>query len=79
MFPGQTEYGTCGNISRSAVIQHAKNKAYAIKILEFLSENSTQRIYADDFGYPITSGVKWHPLARNWGKFKANSLNLNQI
>tara|TARA_B100000315_G_C14560127_1_gene580087 strand:- start:604 stop:1662 length:1059 start_codon:yes stop_codon:yes gene_type:complete len=80
LFPGQSDRGTHVNISGAAVTEHAKNKANAIKLLEFLSENFAQKMYADqNFEYPVKSGVAWHPLVASWGKFKADSINLNQI
>ncbi len=80
VFPGQAEQGTHVNISGAAVTEHAKNKANAIKLLEFLSENFAQKMYAEqNFEYPVKAGVEWHPLVASWGKFKADSRNLNEI
>ena len=72
--------GTHVNISGAAITEHAKNKANAIKLLEFLSENFAQKMYAEqNFEYPVKAGVPWHPLVASWGKFKADSTNLNEI
>jgi iron(III) transport system substrate-binding protein len=80
IFPGQNERGTHVNISGAAVTEHAKNKANAIKLLEFLSENFAQKMYAEqNFEYPVKAGVEWHPLVASWGKFKADTINLNEI
>ncbi len=80
LFPGQNDRGTHVNISGAAVTEYAKNKANAIKLLEFLSENFAQKMYADqNFEYPVKAGVAWHPLVASWGKFKADSINLNEI
>lgn len=80
LFPGQMSQGTHVNISGAAITEHAKNKANAIKLLEFLSENFAQKMYAEqNFEYPVKAGVPWHPLVASWGKFKADSTNLNEI
>jgi iron(III) transport system substrate-binding protein len=80
VFPGQNSQGTHVNISGAAVTEHAKNKANAIKLLEFLSENFAQKLYAEqNFEYPVKAGVAWHPLVASWGKFKADTTNLNEI
>jgi iron(III) transport system substrate-binding protein len=80
VFPGQRERGTHVNISGAAITKHAKNKANAIKLLEFLSEDFAQKMYSQqNFEYPVKPGVEWHPLVTSWGKFKADSGNLNAI
>ena len=80
LFPGQSDRGTHVNISGAAITEHAKNKANAIKLLEFLSKNFAQKMYADqNFEYPVKAGVAWHPLVASWGKFKADKINLNKI
>jgi len=80
LFPGQNGRGTHVNISGAAVTEHAKNKANAVKLLEFLSENFAQKMYADqNFEYPVKAGVAWHPLVASWGRFKADKINLDEI
>jgi iron(III) transport system substrate-binding protein len=80
VFPGQADRGTHVNISGAAVTEHAKNKANAVKLLEFLSEKFAQKMYAEqNFEYPVRDGVEWHPLVASWGKFKADGINLNEI
>ncbi|MGY9062824.1 MAG: extracellular solute-binding protein [Rhodospirillales bacterium] len=80
IFPNQKDRGTHTNISGAAVTKSAKNKANAIKFIEFLTSNKAQKIYAEDnFEYPVKAGVALHPVVRNWGTFKADDLHLSNV
>lgn len=80
LFPNQAGRGTHVNISGAAVTKHAKNKANAVKLLEFLSENFAQKMYADqNFEYPVKAGVELHPMVAGWGKFKSDAVNLDNV
>ena len=80
IFPNQGDRGTHVNISGTGVAKSAKNKANAIKLIEFLSGDAAQKIYAEDnFEYPIKAGVKLHPIVAGWGKFKADETFLSKI
>ena len=80
LFPNQRNRGTHVNISGAAIAKSAKNRDYAIKLLEFLSGSFAQKIYAgQNFEYPVKEGVEWHPLVAGWGTFKADAINLVEI
>ena len=80
IFPNQDGIGTHVNISGAGVTKSAKNKANAVKLIEFLSDDAAQKIYAEDnFEYPIKAGVKLHPIVAGWGKFKAEETFLFKI
>jgi len=80
VFPNQQDRGTHVNISGSAVTKSAKNKANAIKLIEFLSGDAAQKIYAqDNFEYPIKAGVAVPALVASWGTFKADETFLSNI
>ncbi len=80
IFPNQSGGGTHINISGAGVTNSAKNKANAIKLIEFLSGDAAQKIYAEDnFEYPIKAGVKLHPIVAGWGAFKADERFLSKI
>jgi iron(III) transport system substrate-binding protein len=65
------------NVSGAGVTRHAKNKAEAIRFLEWLSSTKAQNLYADDnLEYPANPATKPAPLVSAWGGFKQNSLNL---
>ncbi|MCZ6607753.1 MAG: extracellular solute-binding protein, partial [Alphaproteobacteria bacterium] len=72
--------GTHVNLSGGAVTKSAKNRDNAIRLLEFLSGDFAQRIYAEqNFEYPVKSGVPLHPLVASWGTFKADTVHLTEV
>lgn len=80
IFPNQKDRGTHVNISGAGITKSAKNKANAVKLIEFLSGDAAQKIYAEDnFEYPIKAGVKLHPIVAGWGTFKADETFLSQV
>jgi iron(III) transport system substrate-binding protein len=80
IFPNQSGSGAHVNISGAAATKSAKNKENAIKLIEFLSEDAAQKIYAEDnFEYPVKAGTAVHPLVASWGSFKADTVFLSKI
>ena len=80
IFPNQNGRGAHVNISGAGVTKSAKNKANAIKLIEFLSGDTAQKIYAEaNFEYPVKEGVALHPMVASWGKFKADKAYLSKI
>jgi len=80
VFPNQKDRGAHVNISGAAVTRHAKNRANAIRLIEFLSEDHAQKLYADrNFEYPLKKGVKTSSLVDSWGKFKADAISLSKV
>ena len=80
VFPNQKDRGAHVNISGAAVAKHAKNRKNAIRLIEFLSGEHAQKLYADqNYEYPLKKGVKIHPLVASWGKFKADTINLAEV
>ena len=80
IFPNQGDRGTHVNISGAGVTRSAKNRDNAIKLIEFLSGNTAQKIYAErNFEYPVKAGVTVHPLVASWGTFKADTVHLDKV
>ena len=80
IFPNQADRGAHVNISGAAVTKSAKNKANAIRLIEYLSGDAAQKIYAErNFEYPVKPGVALHPLVASWGTFKADKAYLAEI
>ena len=80
IFPNRNERGTHVNISGAGVTKSAKNKADAIKLLEFLTGDTAQKMYAErNFEYPVKDGVPLHPLVASWGDFKADKAHLSNV
>jgi iron(III) transport system substrate-binding protein len=80
IFPNQSDRGTHVNISGAAVTKSAKNKAEAVRLIEFLADDEAQKIYAErNFEYPVRAGVPLHPIVASWGAFKADTVLLSNV
>jgi len=80
VFPNQGDRGTHVNISGMALTKSAPNKNNAIKLMEYLSNNTAQTMYAEqNFEYPVNPEVKPSELVASWGEFKADTLPLSDI
>jgi iron(III) transport system substrate-binding protein len=80
IFPNQGGRGTHVNISGAAVTKSAKHRGAAVKLIEYLSGDAAQAIYARrNFEYPVKPGVPLLPLVASWGDFKADSTLLSKI
>ncbi|MGH7305749.1 MAG: extracellular solute-binding protein [Candidatus Rokuibacteriota bacterium] len=73
----QQTTGTHVNVSGAGVIAHAKNRANAIKLLEFLSSPEAQQMFADvAFEYPANPQASVNPIVAKWGKLKQDDINV---
>ena len=73
----QETMGTHVNISGAGITAHAKNRANAIKFLEFLSSPEAQQMFANlSFEYPANPQAAIHPVVAKWGKFKQDDINI---
>jgi len=80
VFPNQDDRGTHMNISGVIMSKSASNKQNAIKLMEFLSSEKAQQLYADvNHEYPVNQGVAASDLVQSWGEFKYDSLPLSEI
>ena len=76
-WPNQDTSGVHMNVSGAGVTKHAKNKAEAVKLLEWLSSEEAQGKFAAlNFEYPANDSVKPDPLIAAWGEFKGNPMNV---
>lgn len=79
-FPNQSGRGAHMNISAGAVTKAAPNRDNAVALLEFLSGEEAQHMYAEiNDEYPVKPGVEWSERVRSWGGFKADPLPLQAI
>ncbi|MGY6741718.1 MAG: Fe(3+) ABC transporter substrate-binding protein [Cecembia sp.] len=79
-FPNQEDRGTHINISGAGVTKYAPNKDNAIKLIEFLSESSSQEFLANiNFEYPVNPSTEFSDLLKKWGSFKSDDLNLSVL
>jgi iron(III) transport system substrate-binding protein len=73
----QQTTGTHVNISGAGVTAHAKNRANAIKLIEFLTSPEAQQMFADaNFEYPANPQAGVNPVIAKWGKFRQDDTNV---
>jgi iron(III) transport system substrate-binding protein len=73
----QQTTGTHVNVSGAGVTAHAKNRANAVKFLEFLSTAEAQQMFADvAFEFPANPQAAVNPIVAKWGKFKQDDINI---
>lgn len=76
-WPNQNTSGVHVNISGAGVLTHTKNKEAARMLLEWLSSEKAQNLYADvNLEYPANPQVVPHSMIVSWGNFKQNPINL---
>lgn len=79
-WPNQKGRGAHVNVSGIALTNSSKNRDNAIKLIEFLASSEAQQWYAEANGeFPVLDSIPVSALLRAWGKFKPDTLNLNQL
>lgn len=80
VFPNQEGRGAHVNISGAGVLKGSKNKAAALELIEFLSSDKAQEIYAQqNFEYPVVDNVKADAITAKLGTFKADQISLAEV
>lgn len=79
-FPNQSGRGAHINVSGAVIAKYAPHKDAALKLLNFLSSDKAQALYAElNMEYPVKPGVAPSKMVQSWGEFKADSIALNQV
>jgi len=79
-WPDQQGNGVHVNVSGAGVTKWAKNRAEAVKLLEFLVSDEAQQWYAEqNHEYPVKAGVATSDLLKGWGEFKADPLPMSKL
>jgi iron(III) transport system substrate-binding protein len=81
LFPNQSDRGAHMNISGAGITAHAPNPKAATALLEFLTSEEAQRIYAEvNYEFPVRPGVARSALINEYmGEFKADELSLTKV
>ncbi|OEY67343.1 Fe(3+) ABC transporter substrate-binding protein [Marinobacter sp. X15-166B] len=80
VFPNAEDRGTHINISGVALTKSAPNKENGIKLLEYLSQEHAQVIYAEvNTEYPVNPEVEPSGVVASWGELHADTLPLHEI
>lgn len=80
LFPNAADRGTHVNISGMALAKNAPNKDNALKLMEFLSAGTAQKIYAEQvYEYPVLPGAEPSEVVKSFGTLKPDALPLVDI
>ena len=76
-WPNQKANGVHVNVSGAGITRHAKHETEAVKLLEWLSSEKAQNLFADvNMEYPVNPRVKPDAVVASWGTFKQNPINV---
>lgn len=79
-WPNQNDRGVHVNISGAGVTAAARNRAAAIRLIEYLASDEAQAWYAEvNHEYPIRPNLPPSATLAAFGKFKADSLSLHRL
>ena len=80
VFPTFEGAGTHMNVSGVAMTKSAPNKDAALKLMEWLSSDAAQKIYAEtNHEFPVKPGVARSELVSSWGEFTPATLPLTDV
>ena len=80
LFPDQGDGGTHINVSGAGVAAHAPNPENAVRLLEFLTSEEAQGVFAEqNYEYPVNPNVKASGLITSWGEFEESTTNLRAL
>ena len=81
VFPNQQSWGTHVNVAGGAVARHAKNRAAAVKFLEYLATDEAQRYFADGNNeYPVVASAKIaNPALDALGPFRQELIPISVV
>ncbi|MBE7183490.1 MAG: Fe(3+) ABC transporter substrate-binding protein [Methylobacterium mesophilicum] len=80
VFPTFENGGTNVNISGAALAKYAPNKDNAVKLIQFLSSDKAQQVYAEQvYEYPVEPGLQASTIVQSFGPLKADTLPLVDI
>jgi iron(III) transport system substrate-binding protein len=79
-WPNQQDRGAHVNISGIGLTTAAKNRAGAVKLVEFLSGDEAQKWYAEtNHEYPVRANIPLSKTLASWGRYKADGLGLEKL
>ncbi len=80
LFPVIGGEGAHVNLSGVALTANAPNKDEAIQLIEYLTSDAAQALYAElNYEYPLNEAVSPSELVQSWGSFTADSMPLTEI
>ncbi len=80
VFPKFEDGGAHLNISGMSLTKSSPNRENAIKLMEYMVSDETQKLYAAlNYEYPVRAGVEPSNLVKSWGAFDADTISLAEI
>lgn len=81
VFPNQDSWGTHVNVAGGAMARHAKNRAAAVKFLEYLATDEAQRYFADGNNeYPVAASQRIpNPALDALGPFRQELIPISVV
>jgi iron(III) transport system substrate-binding protein len=80
ILPTFAGHGTHVNLSGVVLAKHAPNKANAIKLIEWLTGEHAQHLYADmNYEYPLRAGIPVNKTIAGYGALKADDIKLVDV
>jgi iron(III) transport system substrate-binding protein len=80
VFPDMNGHGTHVNISGAGVAKHAKNREHAIQLIEFLSGDVAQALFAEGNNeFPVKPGTPLAGVLQQFGTFTPDTLDLRML
>jgi iron(III) transport system substrate-binding protein len=80
VFPNQGSFGTHINVSGAGVTAHSPNRDNAIRLIEFLSSDEAQRLYAEgNQEYPVKPGAGLSEVLQSWGEFRGEEISMRRL
>ena len=80
IFPNAVDRGSHVSISGMALAKHAPNAANGVLLMDFLTSEPAQFIYAlENHEYPIRDDVAPSKLVSSWGKLKSDFVPLERL
>ena len=80
LFPTFAAGGTHLNISGVAMTKAAPHRAAALQLMEWLSSDAAQQIYAEtNYEFPVKDGVARSALVQSWGSFTPDDIPLAEV
>ncbi len=80
LFPTFEAGGTHLNISGVAMTKAAPHRAAALQLMEWLSSDAAQQIYAEtNYEFPGKDGVARSALVQSWGSFTPDDIPLAEV
>jgi iron(III) transport system substrate-binding protein len=79
-FPNQKGRGTHINVSGAGITKSSKNKEEALKFLEFLTNENSQKVFSSaNHEYPLKINEHNSTILKSWGQFKYDPLSLSVL